>query len=812
MYLLRYIVVTAFTAALACSARSQCVPTWSNQFGAGDFSSPPTALAAYDSGSGQRLFACGGFSRTGGVETKCIAQWNGKAWSPVGGGLDQTANALVTGPGVGGPALYVGGNFLTAGSIPCSYVARWNGSAWSPLTGDALPGPVTALTFLDDGAGAVLYCAARKFAGSGSQGVFRYGQSGWAQIGGDFPSATSVTCLVVHDGGNGPRLIVGGSFVQVGGVSALRVAEWNGTTWNPLGAGLGAASTITTESIYCLRSFDPDGSGLQPPGLYAGGFISTSGDIPVRQLAKWDGSRWTQVGSGDQFGSVRSLTTSNISGSNLMYVGAESLYGAHGVTFTWDGSTLSQIPGTVSVDARAMTQYDVGGGPRLAFAGFYFSDASGHVPFGGIASWDGAQWYSMQSSNVAGGIGAGYNLGVFDEDGPGPQHPTLFVSGSIVTAGNVYTSAMARWNGTYWFPADGGLAQSGFSDATFTTFDPGSGSALYAIGQLSLIAGVNFGLSRWTGSSWVDANQGLTGTAKCGRAFDDGSGSALYVGGYDNMRAGTVGPSGLLRLRNGNWSLVGGAVSSGYVFDTAAYDDGSGPALYICGTFHNVDGHSANGIAKWNGTQWSSLGSGLGSGGSAGVMAVHDDGSGPALYVGGNFVSAGGIPAAGLARWKGSWSGVAGWNDSSVYALQSYNDGSGSALFVGGNYPSAFRKLQNGVWSSLPIQTGSVLALATFDDDGEGPIPPALYIVGTFLRVNGVSSLGIARWGCVDACYANCDNSTSPPLLNANDFNCFFNKFAAQDPVANCDNSTFSPVFTANDFNCFLNKFAAGCQ
>ncbi len=60
-------------------------------------------------------------------------------------------------------------------------------------------------------------------------------------------------------------------------------------------------------------------------------------------------------------------------------------------------------------------------------------------------------------------------------------------------------------------------------------------------------------------------------------------------------------------------------------------------------------------------------------------------------------------------------------------------------------------------------------------------------------------------------CYANCDASTTPPVLTANDFQCFLNAFAAQAPGANCDESTTAPVLTANDFQCFLNKFAAGC-
>jgi probable HAF family extracellular repeat protein len=60
-------------------------------------------------------------------------------------------------------------------------------------------------------------------------------------------------------------------------------------------------------------------------------------------------------------------------------------------------------------------------------------------------------------------------------------------------------------------------------------------------------------------------------------------------------------------------------------------------------------------------------------------------------------------------------------------------------------------------------------------------------------------------------CYANCDTSNTPPVLNANDFQCFLNKFAENDPYANCDGSTVDPLLNANDFQCFLNAFALGC-
>lgn len=60
-------------------------------------------------------------------------------------------------------------------------------------------------------------------------------------------------------------------------------------------------------------------------------------------------------------------------------------------------------------------------------------------------------------------------------------------------------------------------------------------------------------------------------------------------------------------------------------------------------------------------------------------------------------------------------------------------------------------------------------------------------------------------------CYANCDGSTIAPRLNSNDFACFLNRFAADDPIANCDSSSTAPLLNSLDFSCFLAKFAAGC-
>lgn len=63
----------------------------------------------------------------------------------------------------------------------------------------------------------------------------------------------------------------------------------------------------------------------------------------------------------------------------------------------------------------------------------------------------------------------------------------------------------------------------------------------------------------------------------------------------------------------------------------------------------------------------------------------------------------------------------------------------------------------------------------------------------------------------VHGCYANCDGSTAPPIINIADYTCFLQKFMAGDPYANCDGSSTPPTLTILDFLCFQARVAAGC-
>jgi hypothetical protein len=126
------------------------------------------------------------------------------------------------------------------------------------------------------------------------------------------------------------------------------------------------------------------------------------------------------------------------------------------------------------------------------------------------------------------------------------------------------------------------------------------------------------------------------------------------------------------------------------------------------------------------------------------------------------------------------------------------------AWAVGGNYYSnvggIWGTTDGGVTWTLEQNTGSEIL------DIERVATASGWNVYAAGEVSQIWQLHVA------ICYPNCDGSTAGPILNANDFQCFLNKFAAGDPWANCDGSTANPVLNANDFQCFLNAFAAGCS
>jgi hypothetical protein len=89
-----------------------------------------------------------------------------------------------------------------------------------------------------------------------------------------------------------------------------------------------------------------------------------------------------------------------------------------------------------------------------------------------------------------------------------------------------------------------------------------------------------------------------------------------------------------------------------HVFSLSIFDDGAGAALYAGGDFTQAGGESARNIARWDGTEWSPLGSGVY--GDVDALAVFQDDTGSALYAGGSFYLTEASPSRFIARWGSS--------------------------------------------------------------------------------------------------------------------------------------------------------------
>jgi len=397
----------------------------------------------------------------------------------------------------------------------------------------------------------------------------------------------------------------------------------------------------------------------------------------------------------------------------------------------WSPETLG-----TGLQINTLAAFDDGTGPAL-YAGTSFQPTGMKRAWG--VKWDGTSWTPL-GNGLASHI---FCMAVFD-DGTGPA---LYAGGDFVSEGNIPLSApwnfmpgpiltgIARWNGTSWSPVGTGLYRppSGaiFPPApgstfpaivtSLTVFDDGTGPALYAAGGIT-VSGAGVALpghmAKWDGNAWspVPAAMGgaintVTSPFRILGAFDTGSGPALYG-------AGAYLP-GVIRKWDGSaWVPLGAGVSglAGTSFlprirALAVFDDGSGPALYAGGAFDMAGGVAANGIAKWDGASWSALGNGLGFGQNTNLhvdgiwsLAVHDDGTGPALMAGGYFSVAGNN----IIKWDGtSWSDMNGGLNGIIGSLAVFDDGTGAALYAGayGDLSVAMTVANGGV----PPTTGTAI-------------------------------------------------------------------------------------------------------
>jgi hypothetical protein len=615
---------------------------------------------------GTNLYASGYFTTAGGAAASYIAKWNGSGWSGLGSGMD----SFVYGLAVSGSDLYAAGAFRTAGGIRANGIAKWDGSSWSTLgSGMGGGGPLGTDVFALAASGNDVYAAGRftTAGGSAATNIAKWNGSSWSALGSGMDGPVFALALSAGE------LYVSGNFTKAGGNAANRIAKWNGTGWSGLGSGIDGdviALAVSVSDIYAAGAFAMaggteansiakwDGTSWTAPGsgivgesdygaaiwalavsghdVYVGGGFFTAGGRAVNHIAKWNGTNWSALGSG--LGGGDGVSTIAASGSEVYAGGRFRTVGGTAANYVakWNGSSWSALGSGLNERALALA---ISG--ANVYAGGMFTNA-GDRTANHIANWDGRNWTAL---------GSGMNAEV---DALAVSGGELYAGGDFTMAGDIAANHIARWNGTNWFAL--GTGMNGPVRALVV-----SGNDIYAAGGLTA-DGSGAIVAKWNGSSWTEL--GLSGMG--GAAFTAPfvaalavSGSDLYAGGYFTTADAT--PANYVAKWDGiKWSALGSGMRSvfpGFVdFPPVLALAVSGHDLYAAGRFTTADGRAVNFIAKWDGSTWTGLGSGLGgtfpseiTGGSvpsASALAV----SGNDLFVGGSFTTAGAKVSAYVAR------------------------------------------------------------------------------------------------------------------------------------------------------------------
>lgn len=490
------------------------------------------SLTVFDDGSGAALYVGGNFTKAGGLLVNYIARWDGSTWASLGNGMNNAVRAIAGFDDGNGLRLFAGGGFVTAGGGTVNGIAKWDGTNWTTLD-TGVYGSVFALKVFDDGGGGEVLFAGGYFAtasGLGANNMANWDGSNWTVLGNSFDNG--VRELAVYDDGSGPELYAGGSFLTIEGTAVNHIAKWNGSSWALLGSGI-SHSTTSFGGVGAMTVFD-DGTGA---ALFAAGSFTTAGGVTANNIAKWNGATWTALGGGlvgAAFPSSPYVSTLSVfdDGTGAALYAGGFFTTAGGVTSSniakWDGMTWASVGGGTDWSVSALTVFDDGGGAAL-YAGGDFTTAGG-LPANKIAKWDGSNWTAM---------GSGMNDVVFTlavhDDGNGQR---LFAGGWFTSAGGVPVNLIAKWDGLSWGALGNGFSGGGGSHPSLpvvfslTTFNDGSGAALYAGGTFTTAGSVAASnIAKWDGSGWTALGSGTNNYVLVLAAFDDGSGAALYAGG-----------------------------------------------------------------------------------------------------------------------------------------------------------------------------------------------------------------------------------------------------------------------------------------
>jgi hypothetical protein len=288
--------------------------------------------------------------------------------------------------------------------------------------------------------------------------------------------------------GPGPltdRLVIGGSFRSVDGITAESIAIWDGQQWGPMGAGfLNFQSTADLGNIAEVTALT-----VHNEALHAA--ISGFDTVSVR---RWDGTNWVAVGGSFN---GRANVLASVQGALVAGLSPYSLNSSIPLLVRQNpNGTWSALPGTpafaTNASVRAIAEFQ----GDLFVAGDFMEDG---IPERIVRRTAGGQWSSTQLGCQGTCTGSVRSLVVANNQ--------LFAAGDFNTANGQFPGTV-RWNGSGW---------TGVGSPSTTA----SVRSMIATPEGALLRTSNGWIQRWDGQAWQD--QGLN------RAWDDATSGPRLV-------------------------------------------------------------------------------------------------------------------------------------------------------------------------------------------------------------------------------------------------------------------------------------------
>ncbi len=269
--------------------------------------------------------------------------------------------------------LIVGGLFDSIGSVPAKNIARWDGVNFTPL-GSGFPFYLTCLAIFNG----EIYASGVI---ANNYKIYKYDGSSWSI----FANPNDrVNCLKVHN----DKLYAGGNFLVIDGVLLKGIGVYDGVSWSDIGGGVddpGCGFCSWVDDIEFVDSL-----------IYIGGSFETAGSASAINVAKWDGTTWSGLGSGMTGGWVWSIKEYN----NELYAGGNFDF-ADGLSIPniakWNGSNWSNVGDGLNGYSACFLNFN---SSLYTTAGGF----SGANFVGRPANWNGLAWNMTAGGTLAGPI------------------------------------------------------------------------------------------------------------------------------------------------------------------------------------------------------------------------------------------------------------------------------------------------------------------------------------------------------------------------------------------------------------------------